>query len=283
MLKTLTTTIAALSVSASFASADVAANKQLVLDMVANVFVARDVDAVDTYFTENYIQRNPMLPSGSATVKKFLSVPADPSAADLPANETHRIIGEGDLVATHSTYYNFGKIPLVAFDVFRIENGRVAEHWDNLTPLRENLNPSGRAQTDGATTITDLDRTDANKALVVELLEKMFIGGERLDITQYINPANYVQHNPDAADGLQGLQDLMKANAAKGMKMRYDEIGIVVAEGNFVLTGASGALGEQPTAFYDLWRLEDGLIVEHWDIIAPIPTENLPKGYPGKF
>lgn len=283
MLKTLTTTIAALSVSASFASADVAANKQLVLEMVANVFVARDVDAVDTYFTENYIQRNPMLPSGSATVKKFLSVPADPNAADLPANETHRIIGEGDLVATHSTYYNFGKIPLVAFDVFRIENGRVAEHWDNLTPLRENPNPSGRAQTDGAATITDLDRTDANRALVVELLEKMFIGGERLDITQYINPANYVQHNPDAADGLQGLQDLMKANAAKGMKMRYDAIGIVVAEGNFVLTGASGALGEQPTAFYDLWRLEDGLIVEHWDIIAPIPTKNLPKGYPGKF
>jgi predicted SnoaL-like aldol condensation-catalyzing enzyme len=75
----------------------------------------------------------------------------------------------------------------------------------------------------------------------------------------------------------------MADNAAKGLKMRYDEIGIVVAEGNFVLTGASGALGETPTAFYDLWRLEDGLIVEHWDIIAPIQTENLPNGYPGKF
>ena len=74
----------------------------------------------------------------------------------------------------------------------------------------------------------------------------------------------------------------MMANAAKGMKMRYNKISILVAEDHFVLTGASGALGDQPTAFYDLWRLENGLIVEHWDIIAPIQTENRPKGYPGK-
>lgn len=283
MLKTLTTTIAAIGFSASFAWADVAANKQLVLDMMQNVFAARDAAAVDTYFTEGYIQRNPMLPSGSATIKNFLSRPVDADAPTPPPTELHRIIGEEDLVATHSTYYNFGPEPMVAFDVFRIEDGRIAEHWDNLIPLRTEPNPAGRTQVDGGTEVTDLDQTEANKALVTELLEHMFIGGEQIDITQYINPALYHQHNPDAGDGLQGLQALMQANAAAGMKMRYDEIGIVVAEGNFVLTGAAGALGDQPTAFYDLWRLEDGLIVEHWDIIAPIQTENLPEGYPGKF
>ena len=172
---------------------------------------------------------------------------------------------------------------MVAFDVFRIESGRIAEHWDNLTPLRDAPNPAGRTQIDGSIEGTDLNETEANKALVIDMLERMFIGGEQLDITQFINPARYLQHNPDAGGGLDGLQALMQANAAAGMKMRYDEIGIVLAESNFVLTGASGALGEQPTAFYDLWRLEDGLIVEHWDIIAPIQTENVPKGYPGKF
>jgi predicted SnoaL-like aldol condensation-catalyzing enzyme len=69
----------------------------------------------------------------------------------------------------------------------------------------------------------------------------------------------------------------MKANAAKGIKMRYEEIGLVVAEGNFVLTGASGQLGGAPTAFYDLFRLEDGLIVEHWDVIAPSKLTICPK------
>jgi predicted SnoaL-like aldol condensation-catalyzing enzyme len=239
--------------------------------------------AVETYFAEDYIQRNPMVPSGTAPIIAFLSRPVDANAPARPANEMHRIIAEGDLVATHSTLYSLGPKPLVAFDVFRIEDGKIAEHWDNLIPRRAAPNAAGRTQVDGSSDVTDLDLTDANKALVVDLVEKMFIGGARIDITQYINPASYAQHNPDAGDGLQGLQKLMADNAAKGLKMRYDEIGIVVAEGNFVLTGASGALGETPTAFYDLWRLEDGLIVEHWDIIAPIQTENLPNGYPGKF
>lgn len=264
-------------------SADIATNKQLVMDMVSNVFVARDVDAVDTYFTENYIQRNPMLPSGSATVKKFLSKPQDPATANTQPNETHRMIGEGDLVVTHSTYYNFGKTPLVAFDIFRIEDGRIAEHWDNLEPLAAQPNPAGRTQVDGDVKITDLEKTEDNKALVLELLEKMFIRGEKMDITKYINPKNYLQHNKDAGDGLDGLQKLIMENASKGQKMQYQNIGIVVAEGNFVLTGASGLLGSIPTAFYDLWRLENGLIVEHWDVIAPIQAENLPAGYPGKF
>ena len=283
MLKSLTIAVGALTVCATTAFSDVTANKEIVRNMVEEVFVGRNVDAVDTYFTETYIQRNPMLPSGSAVIKKFLSKQADAEPADARPNELHRVIGNSDLVATHSTYYNLGETPLVAFDIFRIEDGRIAEHWDNLQPLLNAPNPAGRTQTDGWAEVTDLDRTAENKALVIELLEKMFIGGERLDVTQYINPAKYLQHNPDAGDGLQGLQELMAANAAKGLKIRYDEIGIVVAEGNFVLTGVAGARGDTPTAFYDLFRLEDVLIVEHWDVIAPIQTENLPDSYPGKF
>ena len=283
MLKSLFVSAGAFAVCATTALADAATNKDIVKNMVADVFIGRNVDAVDTYFTESYIQRNPMLPSGSAVIKKFLSRQAEAEPADARPNEVHRMIGEGDLVATHSTYYNFGETPLVAFDIFRIEDGRIAEHWDNLEPLRTEPNPAGRTQTDGWTEITDLDKTAENKALVIELIEKMFIGGERLDITQYINPAKYLQHNPDAGDGLKGIQELMAANAAKGLKIRYDEIGIAVAEGNFVLTGVAGARGDTPTAFYDLFRLEDGLIVEHWDVISPIQTENLPDGYPGKF
>lgn len=280
MYKKLTTTALVLGLSVSLAWADVAANKQIVLNAMANVFAARNPAAVDTYFAKDYIQRNPMIPSGSAPIKKFLSRPLDPDAPKPKPSEMHRMIGEGDLVATHSTLFNFGPKPLVAFDIFRIENGKIAEHWDNLSPLREGPNPAGRTQVDGSTEITDLEQTEANKTLVTELLERMFIGGEKIDITRFINPVKYLQHNTDAGDGLQAL---MKANAAKGLKMRYDKVGVVVAEGNFVLTGVSGALGDTPTAFYDLWRIEDGLIVEHWDVIAPIQTEKLPEGYPGKF
>lgn len=275
--------LGAIAISATASWADVATNKALVQNMMKDVFAARDADAVDSYFAEDYIQRNPLIPSGSAPVKALLQQLAASDAPAAQPTELHRIIGEGDLVATHSTLFGFGPTPLVAFDIFRIEDGKIAEHWDNLIPLRAEPNPAGRTQVDGATEVADADQTDANKALVVELLEKVFIGGEAADITRYINPAKYLQHNPDAGDGLQGLQELMQRNAAQGQAMHYGEVGIVVAEGNFVLTGAAGTLGETPTAFYDLWRLEDGLIVEHWDVIAPIQTDNLPPGYPGKF
>lgn len=283
MLKMIAATLGTIGLSASIVLADNATNKELVVNMMSDVFKARDASAVDDYFTVDYIQRNPMIPSGSAPIKKFLGKPVDQNAPKRPPNEMHRIFGEGDLVATHSTYYNFGPKPLVAFDIFRIEGGKIAEHWDNLTLLRDKPNPAGRTQVDGNTRVTDLEKTDSNKALVTELVVRRFINGEKLDITRYISPKNYLQHNPDAGDGLQGLKELMKANAAKGMKMRYEELAIVVAEGNFVLTGSRGTFGDQPTAFYDLWRLEDQLIVEHWDVIAPIQTENLPEGYPGKF
>ena len=283
MLKNMLLVLSFFTFATSSAYADVAANKKLVLEMMTNVFAARDASAVDTYITEDYIQRNPMIPSGSAPIKKFLSKPVDPNAPKSPPNVRHRIIGEGDLIATHSTLYNFGPKPLVVFDVFRIENGRIAEHWDNMTPLADKPNPSGRTQTDGETEITDLDKTVSNKAKVLELVDRMFIKGEKIDVTQYINPNKYIQHNSMAGDGLEGLGKLMKEMAAKGIKMIYSKVGISVAEGNFVLVGSEGTLGDRPTAFYDLFRLEDGLIVEHWDVIAEIQTDNLPEGYPGKF
>ena len=178
MLKTLTATLATIGISASFAWANVATNKQTVINMMQDVFAAKDVDAVDTYFTQDDIQQNPMLPSGSAVIKKFLSRPVDPAAPAPRPAELHRIIGAADLVATHSTYYNFGPKPLVALDVFRIKDGKIAEHWDNLLPSHNAPNPVGRTQVDGPTGVTDLGQTDANKALVTDLQERMFIGGK---------------------------------------------------------------------------------------------------------
>lgn len=283
MFRPILTAVGLLGLTFTPALADTAANKAIVQSMTQEVFKARDASAVDTFFAADYIQHNPMVPSGTAPIKAFLEKAATIETPDLPPNETHRILAEGNLVATHSTLYGFGPEPLVAFDIFRIEDGKIAEHWDNLIPLRDTPNPAGRTQVDGATEITDLDKTEANKALVTDLLQRMFIDGEKLDVTQYISPVTYLQHNPDAGDGLQGLQALMQANAAKGMSMKYSALHIVVAEGNFVLTASEGALGDTPTAFYDLWRVEDGLIVEHWDVIAPIQTTDLPDNYPGKF
>lgn len=261
------------------AQADSAENKALVLEALENTLLAGDVAAVDQYFAKDIIQHNEMFANGIDAQKGVVGFLAGNGTFKA---EYLRVIADDDLVAVHARYEGFGETPMVAFDVFRVEDGKIAEHWDNLIP-EQPKNPSGRTQIDGATAITDLDRTEANKAKVEEFLTKVLINHEQVDYTQYINPANYAQHNPMVADGLEGFGAFMAEMASQGISMDYTEIHQVIGEGNFVLTLSEGALGGEPTAFYDLFRVEDGLIVEHWDVIAPMPGPDAPHNEAGKF
>ncbi|MEO0792823.1 MAG: nuclear transport factor 2 family protein, partial [Pseudomonadota bacterium] len=89
------------------------------------------------------------------------------------------------------------------------------------------------------------------------------------------------QHNPLVPDGLAALGAAFVQLAEAGQGFSFSEVHMIVAEGNFVFTMTEGATGDVPTAFFDLWRVEDGMIVEHWDTIEPIPTEMVHEN--GKF
>lgn len=242
-------------------------------------FVDFDPVAMADWFAPDYIQHNPTVPTGLAPLAGF--VPAL-KASGLSA-DVHRTIVDGNLVALHSTYSNaqaFGGETLVAFDVYRVEDGKIAEHWDNITPLAA-PNPSGRTQTDGPTQITDLDKTDANKALVADFVTNVLAGGQFDTITRYIDPDNYIQHNNDIGDGLAALGAAIEMMAAQGITMEYRTVHKVIGQGNFVLALSEGVLGGQHTAYYDLFRVADGKIVEHWDVISPIPDQMAHQN--GKF
>ena len=124
------------------------------------------------------------------------------------------------MVVLHTTYQNaqaFGADMLVGFDVFRVEDGKVAEHWDNLTPITP-PNPSGHTQTDGPTEIIDLYKTAGNKALVTDFVETILKGGEVDRITDFLSTETYVQHNSQIADGLDGLAAALAAMASKASR-----------------------------------------------------------------
>ncbi len=192
-----------------------------------------------------------------------------------------RAFEDGEYVFTHTEYDFFG--PKAGFDVFRFEDGQIVEHWDNLLEVQE-PNPSGRTQFDGATEIADLDKTEANKNTVKEFIETVLLNHEMDKVTTYINPTKYLQHNPAVADGLEGFGAAMQYFAENGLVMEYTKLHKVLGEGNFVLTMSEGKFGKgELTAFYDLFRLENGQIVEHWDIISPIPAESEWKNENGKF
>lgn len=236
-------------------------------------------DAVDTYFGPQYIQHNPDVANGSDGLKGLIAMLG--KSGKFKADFV-RVIADGDIVAFHGRYEGFGEKPMIAFDVFRLEKGKIVEHWDNL--IEEAApNPSGHTQIDGETKITDLEKTEANKAKVLDFVTKALITHEEMNITDYISPVTYIQHNPMVADGLEGFGAFMGEMAAKGISMNYTKVHKVIGEGNFVLTMSEGAIGDQPQAFYDLFRLEDGLIVEHWDIISAMPKADARHNEAGKF
>lgn len=244
---------------------------ETVLAAFAAIFTSFDPQAAQELLAPDYIQHNPAVPTGAAPILGFIPVMAESGLSVT----THRVITEGDMVVLHNTYQDaalLGGDTLVAFDVFRVADGQVVEHWDNLQPLA-GPNPSGRTMTDGPTEITDLDQTAENKALVVGFVESVLRDGDLDRVAEYISVEQYHQHNPAIADGLDGLGAALAAMADQGVTMTYDTLHMAVAEGNFVFTASEGRFAGAPTAFFDLFRVEDGRIVEHWDVIAPIPAE----------
>ena len=67
------------------------------------------------------------------------------------------------------------------------------------------------------------------------------------------------------------------------MTVAFERIHAVLGEGNFVLVVGEGSFGGQHASFYDLFRVEDGKIAEHWDTIETIPARQDWKNGNGKF
>ena len=244
---------------------------ELVIALFTAAFVQYDPEAARELVTPDYMQHNPAIPTGAEGL--LGAIPLVEQAGMTVT--THRIIAEGDMVVLHNTYENadaFGAPTLVAFDVFRVEDGRVAEHWDNLQAPPETT-VSGRSMTDGPTEVTDLDKTAENKELVVGFVRDVLGGAAPENVTNYMDPDVYMQHNPNIDDGLDGLMAAIEAFAAQGQVITKFEPQIVVAQGNFVFVASDAIMGGDPWAFFDLWRVEDGKIVEHWDVVSPIPAE----------
>lgn len=278
LIKTLAT-MAALASLPFGALADSATNKAFVMEALNEALVKGNPDVVPQYWGPDYIQHNPDFANGMEAQKGLIQYM---SGTGSFAAEYVRVIADDDIVAVHARYLGFGPKATIGFDVFRVEDGLIVEHWDNLIE-EQPLNPSGRSQIDGATEITDLDKTEENKAKVKEFITKSLIENADIDITDYISPVTYLQHNPAVADGLDGFGAAMADMAKDGKAMTYSKVHKVIGEGNFVLTMSEGAIGDAPQAFYDLFRLEDGLIVEHWDVIATMPGPDAKHNEAGKF
>jgi len=225
---------------------------------------------------EKYIQHNLGAADGLAGFSQLLKA-LPPGSARV---DTKRVFQDGDYVFAHTDYNFFG--PKTGFDIFRFENGKIVEHWDNLQDT-SGPNPSGHAMIDGPVEAKDLGATEANKTLVRAFVDDILVHGRMDKLAGYYDGDNYTQHNPQIGDGLSGLGAALGAMAKAGVTMKYNTIHKVLGEGDFVLVASEGSLGGKPTAFYDLFRTANGKIAEHWDTIETIPAKSAWKNNNGKF
>lgn len=255
-------------------------NIQKALELI-NTFATGDTEKAASLLAEGYIQHNLAYGTGRdafvGSVQYLASAPVKTTVENIRAYE------DGDKVFLQTVYNFAGAGEQVAFDIFRFdENGLIAEHWDNLA-AKADPNPSGRTQIDNYAEVKDLDKTEANREVVKNFLHDVMMGKAPEKTPGYFDNGRYIQHNTGIADGLDGLGAALEALGKQGIQMIYDTVHQVLAQGDMVLAVSEGTFGGAPTSYYDLWRVENGKIAEHWDVMETIADKDTWQNQNGKF
>lgn len=254
-------------------------NKEKALALI-NTLATGDTKTAGELLAENYIQHNLAYGTGReafiGSVAYLASAPVKTTVNNVRAFE------DKDKVFLQTVYNFAGAGEQVAFDIFRIdEDGLIAEHWDNLATVSE-PNPSGHTQIDGTKEKKNVDAEETRK--VVAAFVGDILRGENPDkLTFYFDGDKYIQHNTAIADGLSGLGAALSAMAEQGIQMIYNTTHQVLADGDYGLAVSEGTFGGVHTSYYDLFRVEDGKIAEHWDVMETIAKEDTWQNQNGKF
>ena len=254
-------------------------NKEKALALI-NTFASGDTEKAKELLSSGYIQHNLAYGTGAeafvGSVAYLASAPVKTTVQNIRAFE------DGDKVFLQTVYNFAGAGEQVAFDIFRFdEDGKIAEHWDNLAAKAE-PNPSGHTQIDGTLDKKDADKEETRK--VVAGFVGDVLRGENPDkLTSYYDGDKYIQHNTAIADGFSGLGTALAAMAEQGIAMVYNKTHMVLADGDYGLACSEGTFGGVPTTYYDLFRVENGFIAEHWDVMETLADKDTWQNQNGKF
>jgi predicted SnoaL-like aldol condensation-catalyzing enzyme len=223
-----------------------------------------------------YIQHNPQTQEGSEGLAALFKRISKSS----PRVNIVRAFEDGDYVFAH-TEYDFST-RRIGFELFRFEDGQAVEHWDNIQP-RLGPNASGRIMVDGPTESTDHDKTEGNRALIKSFVKTVLIDGNLDQLSDFITEGEYAEHNPGLSDDVNDLKAALAETQDGNRTINYQTQHRIHAEGNFVLSVSEGEHNGKNSALYDLFRIKNAKIVEHWDTTEKIAPRSEWKNENGKF
>ncbi len=247
---------------------------QLVWDGMGAILENKNEALVEASFAEDFIQHNPWAKDGLAHVKEMLQF-------DFGYRPIRWVV-DGDVMAYHGYYTApnpLGEHPLLCVDAWRIEDGKIIEHWDALAPM-----PS--AQVDFATAgkgngekeVSPATRA-ANKATVRRFMDHVLNRG-RIDQVPALVSEDYIYHHETEGE-LKGQEVLVDHIANKNAGRMLHDNKMLLASGDLVMAH-SHYFGEEERVVFDWFRLDESAkIVEHWSVSQAItPLEEVANVHP---
>jgi predicted SnoaL-like aldol condensation-catalyzing enzyme len=270
-------------------TAPMTANEEKNLNMVLNwwreVIQGRHTELAERYQAEDYIQHNPNVPTGRAAFVKLVSSmgsPVDPMPEKLSPEPVVKG-AKGDFVwlifeheagdpQDRSKNYYFNSI-----DVLRIQNGKVQEHWDSAGKMAGS--PTFVAYSGTAPSQWNVGKSSEDEqhslSLATEELKDMLQYGH-LELADKIMDPGYIQHNPNVPQGRDGFKQFMSnlpGRTPQEIKPAWKDAPVLtLVNGPFVVMmwdrkdkDPADPSKEYTWNHFDVVRVENGLIKEHWD------------------
>jgi predicted SnoaL-like aldol condensation-catalyzing enzyme len=220
---------------------------------------------------DRYVQHSHPVPDGKEGFKQFFAafVEREPDRR----MDVVRGFQDRQLVFLHVVQVLRGEPAWVTMDIFDTDDrGRLVEHWDVISAWQDL--GSGRSPVDGPTEATDLHQTEDNKNLVRRLLEDVLMAGRTDLLPAYVDADRYVEHSPRLLGGPPGLLARPDRSADQEPGDRYHSTRLLLGHGDFVAALSHGRLAGADSAVVDLFRVEQGAVVEHWDSAEEIVPED---------
>ncbi|MDD9823922.1 MAG: nuclear transport factor 2 family protein [Gammaproteobacteria bacterium] len=273
------------------AAAREAANKEVVL-RYWRFYNEQDYSVLEETVAEDMAQHSPREADGREALAAAFRELWFPQKPEYYV-EIKRMAADGNLVFVHSHVTvarehrgNDRAQPSVALaDIFLLRDGLIAEHWEVAQTVPEEESVNGNTMFDGGGfRETSAAVEEANKAVVVRYMEK-FINDKNTDALDELMASDWIAHNPMEPNGREGLKRMARDVWFAQFPEIHAEIKRIGAEGNLVFVHSHYTLKKgdrgndwapMSAAAVDIFRLEDGLIVEHWDVVMRgIPAETV--------
>jgi predicted SnoaL-like aldol condensation-catalyzing enzyme len=256
-----------------------AATRAWVERFVAQFYTRKDVKgAFEAFVVEDYIQHNPGLEDGRAAAQAALIPMFATSGAQF---DVKHLLVDGDMALVHL----FGRgdpktLGAAVVDLYRLRAGRVVEHWDVIQPIAAGTDPlAGIAASPagiagpltGMAAHSARGETRKNRAVMRHFVETLYRDKQVALAYQTFVSEDFAEHSPGRPAGrAAAIAALTPLFATPSASFTVEHL---LVDGNLAAVHYRGRIDSQGpgAAVVEIFRLQDGKIVEHWDVYQPIP------------